>query len=97
MSFSIDYITFKKRGVNYLGRDIGTIIVTFGQKVVEALAVRYATGDITVAGFVGRYRTSTKAWNVNIRLTEDSCISLWWGRDERTGRFNKNEGVSWEP
>lgn len=89
--------TFKANGErNRWGDELGTVTVDLGMgRKVDAKAYRGSRG-IAVHGFVGRYVTSTKAWPAFVS-GEGSKLYVMWGRDDRSGRFNKQAGLSWEP
>lgn len=85
--------TFVAAGRSKFGHEVGTVEVN-GQRQVAA---RHDDGDITVAGWVGRYRTSNKAWQATLVRRADGTSYATFGRDERSGRFNKLNGISYEP
>lgn len=94
---SIKAETFVQDGVTSYGEVCGTVEVEFG-KVVTARAVKYADGTVAVAGFIGRYQTSNNPWVAHVRTEKDSDrIFATFGRDDRSGRFHKLRGISWEP
>ena len=88
--------TFTSLGKNKYGYEIGTVEIDLGRETVHALATPESTGGLSVAGFVGRYVTSAKPWKANVSGT-GSKLSVWFGRDDRSGRFNKANAIRWEP
>lgn len=77
---------------------VGTIEMDLGGRTVTAKARVYEDGDIAVAGFVGRYLTSTKPWIASVRFDKEGKMArVWFGRDDRSGRFNKANAISYEP
>lgn len=96
MQITIDRDTFTATGRNRLGREVGTVLVNTGREVITAAASRGETGEITVGGFVGRYQTSGKAWPAHV-MTHGDKLFATFGRDDRSGRFNKQRGISYEP
>lgn len=97
MKLEINYSSFKKDGVTTAGRDCGTITVNLPGGPVEARAVRWNETQICVAGFIGRYRSSQKAWNACVDIFANGELFVHFGRDDRSGRFNKRNMISWEP
>ena len=76
----------------------GTVEVTIRRETRRVEATRYSkSGDITARGMTGRYQTGGKAWpaTISLRHTErGSYESVWFGRDDRCGKFRKENGVS---
>lgn len=79
------------------GDEIGMAIVSFGRTQHTTLARRGKDGTISLAGFVGRYRTSTNPWLASVRIYANGRVSCHFGRDDRSGRFNKQNMISFEP
>lgn len=78
-------------------RERGTVSVSLGCKMVTAEATRYTNGNaVYVDGFVGRYRTSPKPWRATVSGV-GSDLRVFFGRDDRSGRFNKQNAISYEP
>lgn len=75
----------------------GTVQVQYGAEVITAFATKYENGSISVFGFVGRYRTSNKPWRVSMSKYADGRFFVRFGRDERSGRNQQQNGISWEP
>lgn len=78
----------------------GTVEVDLGNgRVVTAKAHRDDRFKTTyVHGFVGRYQTGTKVWKAMVDYSETrGFVSAWFGRDERAGRCNKMQGISYDP
>jgi hypothetical protein len=89
--------TFISLGKNKYGYEIGTVEIDLGRgNTVHAMASTCSTGGLSVAGFVGRYVTSTKPWKAHVSGMGDK-LSVWFGRDDRSGRFNKANAIRWEP
>lgn len=78
-------------------REPGTVEVAFGGKSLTVEAFRYEDGEIGLIGFVGRYRTSPKPWLASVRADKNGSIFASFGRDDRSGRFQKLQGISYEP
>lgn len=80
----------------------GTIDIKINAKIVTAWADYTPGGRLYIYGFIGRYRTSVKPWrasvwtDINI-FTHERVTRGWFGRDDRSARFNKMQGISWEP
>ena len=74
----------------------GTIEIQFGGKRLT-VACEQSEYGIYLSGFVGRYETSNKAWPASVTLHEDGRVSASFGRDDRSGRFHKLRGISYEP
>jgi len=90
---SADDLGNRKDLANYIN---GTVDVEIGHNTVTAWAEKTDT-DIRVYGFVGRYKTSAKAWHATVKLTNQGALLVWFGRDDRSGNFTKQNGISWEP
>jgi len=94
--------TFKSDGVNYRGTEVGTVDIDLGfgkvvtARAIVAPAIGLRDAGLDVAGFVGRYQTSPKPWPASVTGHGDK---LWvhFGRDDRSGRFNKLNALRWEP
>jgi hypothetical protein len=92
--------TFQSLGVNKYGDIVGTVQIDLGYgKIVTAKASPTSigkTGSLCVAGFVGRYVTSPKPWLATVSGFEKS-LYVFFGRDDRSGRFNKANAISFDP
>jgi len=54
--------------------------------------------DISLIGFVGRYRTSQNPWKASVMFRPvEGRLSANFGRDDRSGRFNKLNAIVYEP
>lgn len=74
----------------------GTVKMQYGNVVVTAFAKKYEDDSIAVFGFIGRYRTSSKAWRVSMSRVGGQLRSHF-GRDDRSGMYQKNQGITYEP
>ncbi|RQU83915.1 hypothetical protein [Burkholderia cenocepacia] len=79
------------------GYPLGTVEVTLGRETKRVPAWKDRNGCIAVLhGIGGRYRTGTgKIWRVSLSqhkhpTTGEILESCWFGRDDRSGKFNKN-------
>jgi len=92
--------TFQSLGVNKYGDIVGTVQIDLGfGRIVTAQARTSSVGQegsLCVAGFIGRYVTSPKPWLAQV---SGFGSKLWvhFGRDDRSGRFNKANAISFEP
>lgn len=77
----------------------GTIEVSFAGKTVRAAAKRFGDGDVFINGFVGRYVTSAKPWRAIVAFRNNTSEKPYvnFGRDDRSGRFNKANMVQYAP
>ena len=77
----------------------GTVEVNLRTGTVIASASRARSdGEILVKGFVGRYRTSPRAWRASVVFKTDGTLRYAdFGRDDRSGRFKKEQAISYEP
>lgn len=85
--------------------DSGTVEVTIGRETRRISATRttptYDAGTefdiMAFGGMFGRYQTSAKAWSASVtyRKWKNGKIGEFanFGRDDRSGRFNKLNGV----
>lgn len=79
----------------------GKVNVDLGNgKVVTAWAIKHCHGNVSVLGFLGRYIKGNKDWRASV------CMRTWngkrsltasFGRDDRSGRFNKMNCIFWNP
>lgn len=108
MTLNIRIETFKQDGTHtYERKDyrsvtpVGTVEVDLGNEVVTPRARMSTIGDktqVSVAGFVGRYQTSNKAWPAHVYQDAGAeGPQAYFGRDDRSGRFNKLRGITYEP
>ena len=77
----------------------GTIEVEINGKTLTVEARRYGRigGDIYLRGFIGSYRTSAKNWRAVVRVDGNGNIFAHFGRDDRSGRFDKLRGIAYNP
>lgn len=96
---TIDPNTFTATAeANSYGTEDGTVRLNLRQGQITAKAYRFKDGEIGVRGFIGRYRTSPKAWPASVIFKVDGTIRYArFGRDDRSGRFNKQDMISWNP
>lgn len=79
-------------------REPGTVQVLIGSQIFVGEAHRYPDGRVYVQGFIGRYRTSANPWKASVsKKPGQEGLQVFFGRDDRSGRFNKQQGLSWEP
>lgn len=83
--------SFINAGWNEYGAEVGTVEVN--GKVCRAVRDSYG---ISVHGYVGRYRTSPKPWAAHV-TSGPRGVYVNFGRDDRSGRFNKQNAISYEP
>lgn len=76
--------------------EVGTVQITVGRQRITAQARRYDDGTVYALGFVGRYRTSNNAWRASLRATDKGTFGSF-GRDDRSGRYQKMQGISYDP
>lgn len=102
----VEFTTIQSQGfkdTSYAGRmEELTVDVTFQGKTHKVEAYRFPDSEFSpstlyLKGFVGRYRTSNKAWAATVRATPEGQVFASFGRDDRSGRFNKLQGISYEP
>lgn len=75
----------------------GKVTVTCGSKSFEAWAQKVEeSGNIYAFGFMGQYVTSAKQWRATVALTNGQMY-IRFGRDDRSGNFNKQNAVSYNP
>lgn len=82
----------------------GTVDVIIGgqRKTIEASRVGpdayfgWTERSISLPGFVGRYRTSAKKWRASV-ISRPSSLFVDFGRDDRCGRFNKLNFITYDP
>ena len=92
--------TFQPLGVNKYGDTVGTVQIDLGFGRIVTTQARPAivgqAGSFNVAGFIGRYVTSPKPWLATVSGFEKR-LYVHFGRDDRSGRFNKANAISFEP
>lgn len=68
----------------------GTVQVEFKGETITTYAVKREDGDISALGFVGKYRTGTKAWNVSV-LHKNGNTFCRFGFDSRSRKHRKSD------
>lgn len=97
MTIKILNETFTATGTSVYGDTVGTVQIDLGRgNIVTAKARHGVLGGLSVAGFIGRYRTSPKPWIAHIDGAADKLF-VTFGRDDRSGRFQKQNMISWQP
>lgn len=103
MTITVNRDSFVAAGVNYRGNKVGTIAVNLGGGGDISCRCYIAKNstfgeEIHLHGFIGRYQTSAKPWLAHVRNRPGSNhVSASFGRDDRSGRFNKLHSISYEP
>jgi hypothetical protein len=89
--------TFAANGSNVYGEIVGAVKIDLGYgRIVIAKARETGPGEFAVMGFIGRYRTSSKPWIVHV-IGKGEKLFVHFGRDDRSGMFQKERMISWEP
>lgn len=71
----------------------GTVQVVLGRETKEVTAFKLG-GRIFAKGFGGRYQTGSKVWPATVILDVTTGSEYAnFGRDDRSGRFNKLAGI----
>lgn len=83
-------------GEFFASRINGTVLVEDGAKNLTAWAIKNEDGSINALGFIGRYPTGTKNWRVCF-VANTTVQSAYFGNDDRSGRCNKQRGISFNP
>lgn len=84
-------------GEHYAKYINGKVTVTCGSHSFEVWAERFAhDGRIYAFGFMGQYVTGTKLWRATV-LLNNGQMYVRFGRDDRSGNFNKQNAVSYNP
>jgi len=96
MAIKILAETFFSLGTNAYGNVVGTVTVDLGRGALVTAKAYQSIFGINVAGFIGRYVTSAKPWPAHVYGKGDS-VFVTFGRDDRSGRFNKANAISWQP
>jgi hypothetical protein len=100
MAIKILMDSFVACGKNCFDTEIGLVLVDFGRGRTVMTPASKIGKAINAAGFVGRYRTSPKAWLAHVSAEPhyaDEGVYAHFGRDDRSGRFNKRDAISFEP
>lgn len=87
----INAATFEIAEIDAHGIERGTVEVTIGATTRRVRASRFEN-CLTAEDMFGRYKTSAKAWPATIyqRVSNGKISeSAIFGRDDRSGRFNK--------
>lgn len=70
-------------------------------RTITCWACKYESGSIYAFGFMGRYVTSSKLWKAVLYSSMNGIgqeiTSGYFGRDDKCGRFNKLNGMFFEP
>lgn len=96
MTIKILNETYTSIGTNEYGWNIGTVEVDLGRGRIVTAKAHCDGGRVDVAGFVGRYVKGNKTWIAHVGGYGEQVWASF-GRDDRSGRFNKMQGISWEP
>jgi len=70
----------------------GTVEVTLGGETRRVKAGR-CNGRVVAYGFGGRYRAGGKVWPASVHQTEKGGEYVDFGRDDRSGRFQKSNAI----
>lgn len=102
MSIEIQSETFQTIRTEPLGYkpgdlEFGTVQVKLSGRTVTVEARRFDDATIYCRGFIGRYRTSSKAWRAQLWTNGRGETCADFGRDDRSGRFQKLAGISYDP
>ena len=100
MTFKIDRNTFTATGEVTKFGVMGTITVVFQGKEFTAVARKSDFRDtVYLEGFTGRYQSGTKAWPATVAFGNGSSEkpSVDFGRDDRCGKFRKENLISYNP
>jgi hypothetical protein len=91
-------------GAPYAERINGKVDVEIDKRgrTITCWARKYEdNGAIYAFGFMGRYVTSSKLWKATLHTTKngngEEFTTGHFGRDDRCGRFNKLNGMYFEP
>jgi hypothetical protein len=83
-----------KRGEWSVSYENGTVEVTLQGKTKRLPARRYEDQSIVVNSHItGRYQQGGKAWPASINSDPTRGEYVNFGRDDRSGRFNKARGL----
>lgn len=96
-TFRAETVTAEKVGAHMAEYINGTVGIEFKGRTVTAYCKRHADGGISVLGFVGRYRTGAKLWRASVVMRKDGDTWVTFGRDERSGRCQKQNMVWYSP
>lgn len=76
------------------GNQTGTVEVTLLGVTKRVKARHYPQdGWIIAYGVTGRYQTGAKAWPASITSKSNGSEFVQFGRDDRSGRFNKQNFI----
>jgi len=80
-------------------KQIGTVEVLFKN---QSLTVKAEKIDSTIylKGFFGRYQTSSKQWEASVSseiFDGKERVCAFFGRDDRSGKFNKIGRIFYKP
>lgn len=99
MKVLIEKLVTLNEGTDLAGRyELATVVVEIRGRH-EVVNCKVYGNDIYLKGFVGRYRTSANPWLATVHLNKNNPEKVWvhFGRDDRSGRFNKSNMISYEP
>lgn len=82
-----------KRGDWTTTYETGSVEVTLQRQTKRIEARRYEDGSICVNALTGRYQQGGKAWPASLTSYANKSDYVWFGRDDRSGRFNKANGL----
>lgn len=90
---NFDYRSFKQDGVNKFNDPVGTVQGVLFEKPIECRAYKGTNGDLNIAGFIGKYRTDSRVWPVNIFVNKESKISFHFGFDSQFSKHQASNAV----
>lgn len=100
MTFKIDRNTFTATGEVTEYGVMGTINVVFKDKELKVVARKSDYRDtLYLEGFTGRYQSGAKAWEATVAFRDGSSEKPYvdFGRDDRCGKFRKENLISYNP
>src|SRR5262245_37022777 len=71
----------------------GTVEVTLYGETRRVAALLDKDGSIWARGIGGRYMTGGKVWPATVSTNKNGGTYVFFGRDDRSGRFNKANGL----
>lgn len=77
MNFKYD--SFKSDGVNKYRDQVGSLSGSFNEKEISCRAYKASNGDLVIAGFLGKYRATQRAWIATVWLNKNSELSFSFG------------------
>ncbi len=84
------YNSFCVDGLNKNRDQVGTVQGTFFDEEITCRAYQGSNGDLTIAGFMGKYKLSEQSWVATVWLNKNNELKFYFGFDGQPGGRSKS-------